>query len=125
MRAIRTAQRAVAAAVDAGDLESAAAEVSEALVGILGLRACWFEAGATAPDLPELRPDGDVDLLVQRHVRGGLGLPPLLTVPVRVGGEVVGRFVLESDPDVGISVERRVLASALADVVAVRAARRR
>jgi hypothetical protein len=114
MRALRRVHGLLAA-------DASVDEVAEALTETLGLRGCWFESGAVAHDLPEIDGEGDVAARVQHRVGGGLALPPLVALPVRTNGEIVGRFVLESDPSVGVSPERRMAALVMADVAGVAA----
>ena len=105
----------------ARDRDAVVASIAAGLVDVLDLAGCWFEPGAIPHDLPELGPDGDVSLRVQGRVRGGAVLPALVAITVAAGDEPIGRFVLEGRADVGLSIERRVLAFAMAQVVAVSA----
>ncbi|MGH9137887.1 MAG: hypothetical protein ACRD0G_12695 [Acidimicrobiales bacterium] len=86
---------------------------------MLKLRACWFEPGPPAHDLPELTATGEVSARVQHRRGDGTALAPLVAVPVRQATALPGRFVLEADPDIGLTPERRLLAVAAAQLVAL------
>jgi hypothetical protein len=116
---VRTARR-LTALVDecvVADGDSVVEHVASALVDALELRACWFEPGPVGHDLPEITDTGDVTARVQVRVGGAAALPPLVAVPVRDSTGPLGRFVLESNPEVGLSPERRIMAVAMARMV--------
>ena len=90
----------------APDLEAAAVATVRSMLVALPLEDCWFEGPTVGPPLPVIRPDGDVDALVQRRGARGLALPGAVAVPA---GDH-GRFVLVGDPAVGLTAEERLVA---------------
>jgi K+-sensing histidine kinase KdpD len=88
------------------------------LVALLHLRACRFEPGAS--EHPTLRIEHDGRVLLGGkvwHVEY-MGLPgPELELPVQERGQSQGRFVLTPTPGYPVSLERRVVAAAIADQV--------
>jgi hypothetical protein len=109
----RMAER-VAAGADEQDLIALA--VTE-LVDLLRLVSCRFEVDPTGPELPELERSGRVETPYRRvGIDGELALPPLgVRLPVVGNGRRIGSLVLDPDPDVGVSLEARLVAIALAD----------
>jgi hypothetical protein len=101
------------------DADTVAERVAAGLVDVLQLQGCWFEAGETVRGVPEMSRDGYVPARVQRRVGGGLALPPLVAMPVQGPEGPIGRFMLEADESVGLSPERRHVAVAMAQLVAV------
>lgn len=101
------------------DADAVPERIAAGLVDVLQLEGCWFEAGENVPGLPELTRDGNVTARVQRRVRGGLALPPLVAIPVQGREGPIGRFMLEADESVGLSPERRHVAVAMAQLAAV------
>jgi len=86
------------------------------LVAVLDLRECRFEATPGSP-LPGLDRSGAVPG-THRYSRGGFELPPGgVELPVLGRGQPVGRFVLVPTPGVGVSLEQRIVAVAIADQV--------
>lgn len=122
VRAVHRTREVAEACVRARDRDSVVAAVAAGLADVLALDGCWFEPGPSAGDLPELRDDGEASLRVQARGRGGAVLPALIAVPVAGATEQLGRFVLESRSPDGVSIERRVLAFTMAQLVAVSAA---
>lgn len=112
--------RRIAEHISAGDSdEDLLRIVGDELQGLLGLRRCRFERAPADPDLPHIDRNG---ALVGGHERWFdgeyLGLPDAETaLPVLAGGVVVGSFILDPDPKVGVSVEERAVAVAMADLV--------
>lgn len=99
-----------------------AAEVLEAaqgeLIELLKLRACRFEAQPFLSALPRLERGGQLDQRVWRYRDGGFELSPDgVELPVYGRGQQLGRFVLEPSAGVGVSLEQRVVAVAIADQV--------
>ena len=88
------------------------------LVPLLHLRACRYEPGTPGRPMARLQHDG-------RVLHGGLiwgvdsvGLPgPELDLVVQGRGEVLGRFVFTATPGYPVSLQRRVVAVAIADQV--------
>jgi hypothetical protein len=90
----------------------------EELTELLRLRSCRFEAQPCVPGLPRLERSGYIDTRVFQLREEGFELPPEgVELPVYGRGQTLGRFVLEPTPGVGIPLERRVVAVALADQV--------
>jgi Domain of unknown function (DUF4118) len=92
----------------------AAAELSE----LLYLRDCRFEPGVSDGHLPSLEPGGEVLISGRRWDAGDLGLPGSeLELLVESGGRAQGRFLLVPTPGKPVSLERRVVAVAIASQV--------
>jgi hypothetical protein len=90
--------------------------VRAALTDLLSLRDCRFEQPPFGTPLPRLGRNGSIDLPRRRIVRGEFALPAEgVEIPVLGRGRQVGRLVLEPDPDVGVSIEERVVAIAISD----------
>ena len=89
------------------------AELSE----LLGLKASRFEQPSSGHVLPRLERTGAVTGVSSRRFRGeGLALPEGgVELPVIGEGREIARFVLEPDPERGVSLEERVVAVAMAD----------
>ena len=88
------------------------------LVDLLNLTSCRFEAPPSALAFPRIERTGTIDLGTYRFRPEGFELPADgVELPVFGRGSLMGRFVLEPTPGVGISLERRVLAVAIADQV--------
>lgn len=109
----RMAERA---SVGASDQELIDVAVTE-LTGLMSLVGCRYEVDATGPVLPVLERSGRIESSYRRvGADGELALPPLgVRLPVVGGGHQVGSLVLEPDPTVGVTLEARVVAVALAD----------
>ena len=91
---------------------------------LLALRSCRFEDVPFDAVLPRLERSGVLDhaavheSVVRRYTHRGFELPAEgVELPVFNRGSQVGRYVLEPSPGVGISLEQRVVALALADQV--------
>jgi hypothetical protein len=92
----------------------AAAELSD----LLSLRDCRFDQGASEPRLPRLEAGGTVMIAGRAWDAGSLGLPGKeLELVVENGAVYQGRFLLVPSPGEGISLERRVVAVAIASQV--------
>jgi K+-sensing histidine kinase KdpD len=100
----------------ANDAELIDLVVSE-LTRLMSLVACRFEVDETGPDLPVLERSGRIESPYRRvDADGELALPPLgVRLPVVGGGRHVGSIVLDPDPNVGVTLEVRLVAVALAD----------
>jgi len=92
--------------------------VSAELVRLLHLRDCTFEAGPTFKPMTTINGDGSVHLgpLVWPVERWGLP-GSQIGLEVHGRGRMVGRFVLTPTSAEPVSLERRVVAVALADQV--------
>ena len=110
----RVAERAARGEEAAEVLEAAQGE----LVELLTLQGCRFEAQPFLTALPRLERGGQLDQRVWRYRDGGFELSPEgVELPVYGRGQQLGRFVLEPTAGVGVSLEQRVVAVAIADQV--------
>jgi hypothetical protein len=108
----RVAEQVAAGASAQDVLESVRAELTD----LLSLRACKFEQPPFGTPLPRLGRNGSIDIQRRRIVRGEFSLPAEgVEIPVLGRGRQVGRLVLEPDPDVGVSLEERIVAIAISD----------
>jgi hypothetical protein len=91
------------------------------LMGLLDLHECRFEPGVGSGFLPRIERNGAItgtDTHYYAHGDGELELPRLgVELPVWSRGQQVGQFVLGPTPGVGVSLEQRVVAVAIADQV--------
>jgi hypothetical protein len=112
---LRRVAEQVAAGGRADDvLASVRAELSQ----LLSLRSCEFEQPPFGAPLPRLERNGSVETPRLRFVRGEFALPAEgVELPVLGRGRQLGRLVLVPEPDVGVSIEERVVAVALSDQV--------
>jgi K+-sensing histidine kinase KdpD len=112
----RMAER-VAGGDDAADvIEAAQLELTE----LLGLQSCRFEAPPYGGEpRPHLERSGTITgQHGRRMARGGFELPAEgVDLAVLARGHEVGRFVLVPRPDIGVSLEQRIVAVAVADQV--------
>jgi hypothetical protein len=105
----------VSALLRDGDSSSELIEsVGADLVDVLELAHCRFERPAFGMTLPELAPSGALVGPVAWRGAKGLVLPRAgVAIPVVAGGRLLGRYVLVPVPGLVISLERRLLATAL------------
>lgn len=88
------------------------------LIALLHLRACRFESGSAGRPALRIEPDGQVLLGGNVWDVDHLGLPgPELELAVQWRGTTQGRFVLTPTPGHPLSLERRIVAVAVADQV--------
>lgn len=110
----RVAERAARGEEAAEVLEAAQGE----LIELLTLQSCRFEAQPFLTALPRLERGGQLDQRVWRYRDEGFELSPEgVELPVYGRGQQLGRFVLEPTAGVGVSLEQRVVAVAIADQV--------
>jgi hypothetical protein len=109
----RVAERAAAGASDRELIDLVVAEITD----LLSLVGCRFEVEATGPVLPVLERSARIETPHRRvGPDGELALPTLgVRLPVVGDGHQVGSLVLDPDPNVGVTVEARLVAVALAD----------
>ena len=102
-----------------GDDAARVIEVAQGeLIPLLSLRSCRFEGQPIHSGLPRLERTGQLDTRMWRYRDGGFELPPEgVELPVYGRGQQLGRFVLEPTAGVGVSLEQRVVAVAIADQV--------
>jgi K+-sensing histidine kinase KdpD len=95
-------------------IERATAE----LVDLLHLRDCRFESQPSARPVPRIERDGRVKVAGALWEVHRLGLPgPESELVVSARGRTMGRFVLKPTPGQAVSLQRRVVAVAIADQV--------
>jgi hypothetical protein len=108
----RVAEQVAAGAGADAVLTSVRAELSE----LLSLRDSRFEQAPFDEPLPRLQRNGSIDTPRRRFMHGELTLPEEgVELPVLGRGRLLGRLVLEPEPDVGVSMEERVVAVAISD----------
>ncbi len=92
--------------------------VRRELIVLLDLRRCRYEPGIGPDHAIRMHHDGRVVIGEVSWTVEGLGLPgPELALLVQRRGQTLGRFVLEPTPGLPVSLQRRVVAVALADQV--------
>ncbi len=92
---------------------------TDELVTVLGLRACRFETVMTEPPRARLGPSGEIEHVGMLWPVEELGIPgPEAEIVAQWRGRVLGHFVLTPTPGLAVSLERRVVAVALANVAA-------
>lgn len=110
----RLADLAATGAEPADVIMAGQAELAE----LLHLQDCTFEAPPFEKAYPHIERSGSVATKEHLWSGGGFELPREGAVlPVMGRGQLLGRFVLEPTPGTGFSLERRVVAVALADQV--------
>jgi hypothetical protein len=88
------------------------------LMSLLDLEDCRFEAPPFKAALPRLDRSGALTGHEFHLHDNGFALPTVgAELPVLGRGQLLGRFVLDPKPNVGVSLEQRVVAVALADQV--------
>jgi hypothetical protein len=100
-----------------GDEVIAAAR--QELTGLLGLARCQFEPAPFGLPRPRLERSGAMSGQIHFRAAGrGFELPDEgAELPVLSHGQQVGRFLLDPTPGVGVTLEQRVVAVAIADQV--------
>jgi K+-sensing histidine kinase KdpD len=92
--------------------------VQNELILLLHLRACRYEAGSADRPMMRLEHDGRVFLGGRGWGVHRVGLPgPEIELIVQSQGRTMGRFVMTPTPGHEVSLERRVVAVAIADQV--------
>ena len=90
--------------------------VKAELLGLLGLRDCWFTPDSVS--LPVLGSRGELDVPIKRFARGGFELPDEgVAVLVAAYGHRFGYLVCQTTRGVGVSAEARDTAAALGEVL--------
>ena len=109
--------RRVAARLAHGDSgRDMIAAVTDEVSQLLTLQHCTFEEDPTDPSLPLIDRDGRVATTAHKLVDGGFALPDGgVRLPVLGANRALGSLVLVGDPEVGVSLEQRLVAVALAD----------
>jgi hypothetical protein len=92
------------------------ASVCTELTQSLSLRTCAFERPPFGVQLPRLGRNGSIETPHRRFARGEFTLPhDGVEIPVLGRGRQLGRLVLVPEPDVGVSIEERIVAIAISD----------
>jgi hypothetical protein len=98
------------------DAEDVVLSVQAELIGLLRLHDCRFETAPYSSELPQLQRNGAIAGDHRRWAGGNYALPDQgVAIPVFGRGREFGRLVLVPDVSVGVSIEERVVAVALAD----------
>ena len=114
--AISRLHRVAELAASGADPDDVVSSVQTELIGLLSLRGCRFERPPFGSELPHLERNGAITGDRHRWVGGEYALPEVgAEIPVLGRGQTLGRLVLEPDPNVGVSIEERVVAVALSD----------
>jgi GAF domain-containing protein len=116
--ALEAAQRVSGLVADGASAEAVVAEVNAALMALLYLRACRFDATRTAVTVPFVERPGYVSYTAFRWDTVNDGLPVgEVGLPVRFEHRLLGLFVLEGgDPPVPVAPQRLRAAVLLADL---------
>ena len=94
-------------------------QTNDSLVTLLSLRACRFDRALSDPPLAQIQSNGDVALVGMRWPAKEIGLPgPEAEILAKWRGRVVGRFVVTPTPGAAVTLEQRIVAVAVVDVVA-------
>ncbi len=110
--------RVAEAAAEGAEVEDVLRSVEAELLGLLNLLDCRFEPPPFESSLPRLERTGGIDGGRRRYVGGEFTLPTEgVEIPVIGQGRTFGRFVLMPDWHVGVSLEERIVAIALVDLV--------
>jgi hypothetical protein len=92
--------------------------VRRELIKVLALRGCRYEPGIGPGHGIRMDHDGTVVIGEVSWAVNSLGLPgPELALLVQRRGQTLGRFVLEPTPGLPVTLQRRVVAVAIADQV--------
>lgn len=115
---IRRIHRVAEQAARGDDVADVILAAQEELADLLHLRSCRFEAQPFTTPVPRLERSGLIETRIHRFRDNGFELPPEgVELPVYGRGQQLGRFVLEPIVGVGVSLDQRVVAVALADQV--------
>jgi Domain of unknown function (DUF4118) len=92
------------------------ASVCTELTQSLSLRTCAFERPPFGARFPQLGRNGSIETPHRQFARGEFTLPhDGVEIPVLGRGRQLGRLVLVPEPDVGVSIEERIVAIAISD----------
>jgi len=98
------------------DADDVVLSVQAELIGLLSLRDCRFETAPFTSELPRLERNGSIAGDHRHWINGEYTLPAQgAELPVLGRGRTFGRLVLVPDLSVGVSIEERMVAVALAD----------
>jgi hypothetical protein len=106
-------------AADSAPVSEMINQTNESLTNLLSLRACRFDRTLSDPPLAQIRSNGDVAHVGMRWPAKEIGLPgPEVEILAKWRGRVVGRFVVTPTPGATVTLEQRIVAVAMVDVVA-------
>jgi hypothetical protein len=92
---------------------------STSLVSLLSLQSCSFDRFLSDPPLARIESNGDVVNVGMRWPAREIGIPgPQAEIIAQWRGQVQGRFVLTPTRGAPVTLEQRIVAIALVDVVA-------
>jgi hypothetical protein len=110
-------QETTALAQPARSPHDVAEHVREQPTVLLGLEQAWFGFGSLLSHPPRLQTDGTVTAGAGRRDGERIGLPEEVELRVSDGGQYYGRFLLRPRPESRPSVQARIVAVSLADLV--------
>ncbi len=94
-------------------------QACNSLVPLLSLRSCRFERFLSDPPLARIQSNGEVTNVGMRWPAREIGIPgPESEIIAQWRGQVQGRFVLTPTRGAPVTLEQRIVAVALVDVVA-------
>jgi hypothetical protein len=100
-------------------LQTIIERAESSLSQLLELRERRFEAHASDPPLARIGPSGEVTHVGLLWPVDNIGIPgPEAEILAQWRGHVMGRFVLTPTPGLPVSIERRAVATSLAELVA-------
>jgi K+-sensing histidine kinase KdpD len=106
-------------AADSAPVAEMINKTNDALTSLLSLRVCRFDRALSDPPLAQIQSNGDVAHVGMRWPAKEIGLPgPEAEILAKWRGRVVGRFVVTPTPGATVTLEQRIVAVALVDVVA-------
>ncbi len=116
VRALSRVRRVADQMAQGVSLEDVVLAVMAELRSLLVLRECRLEFPPFRwPPLARLERSGTVETSEHRWLGRGFALPEVMELPVLGRGHEIARLVLEPEPDVGLTLEERIVAVALAD----------
>ncbi|HEX4822101.1 MAG TPA: DUF4118 domain-containing protein [Acidimicrobiales bacterium] len=125
-REFRGLHRVARLAADGESIDDVISAVCAELTGTLALSRCFYETAPFIADYARLEQTGAITgTNVVQYTKQGFELPHAgVELPVIVHDQIVGRFVLVPTPGQGVTIDRRLVAVALADQVSVVLGRR-
>src|SRR3984957_10246617 len=106
-------------AADSAPVSAMIEQTNASLISLLSLRECRFDRALADPPLAQIQSNGDVALVGMRWPAREIGLPgPESEILAKWRGRIVGRFVVTPTPGAAVSLEQRIVAVAMVDVVA-------
>jgi hypothetical protein len=106
-------------AADSAPVSEMIDETNDSLTNLLSLRASRFDRALSDPPLAQIQSNGDVAHVGMRWPAKEIGLPgPEAEILAKWRGRVVGRFVVTPTPGATVTLEQRIVAVAMVDVVA-------